>query len=96
MSFSFQSPWLLLGLILLPAAVGVWMLAERRRMRYAVRYTNVDVLASVVSGRSWARLVPPAIFLLGLAALVVAVARPQVERSVLKERATVWSIDTLF
>jgi Ca-activated chloride channel homolog len=89
MSFSFQSPWLLLGLILLPAAVGVWMLAERRRMRYAVRYTNVDVLASVVSGRSWARLVPPAIFLLGLAALVVAVARPQVERSVLKERATV-------
>jgi hypothetical protein len=52
MSFSFQSPWLLLGLILLPAAVGVWMLAERRRMRYAVQYTNVDVLASVVSGRS--------------------------------------------
>lgn len=86
---SFQSPWLLLSLLLLAFAVGIWMLSERRRMRYAVRYTNVDVLASVVSGRSWPRLVPPAIFLLGLAALLVALARPEVERMLLKERATV-------
>ncbi|MGH3135541.1 MAG: VWA domain-containing protein [Gaiellaceae bacterium] len=86
---SFQSPWLLLGLLLLALAVGIWVLAERRRMRYAVRYTNLDVLASVVSGRSWPRLVPPAIFLLGLAALLIALARPEVERMLLKERATV-------
>ena len=86
---SFQSPWLLLGLLLLGVAVGVWALAERRRMRYAVRYTNLDVLATVVSGRSWWRLVPPALFLLGLASLLVALARPEVERMLLKERATV-------
>ena len=86
---SFQSPWLLLGLLLVGVAVGIWGLAERRRMRYAVRYSNLDVLASVVSGRSWPRLVPPAIFLLGLAALLVAMARPEVERMFLKERATV-------
>jgi Ca-activated chloride channel family protein len=86
---SFQSPWLLLGLLLLVAAVGIWMFAERRRMRYAVRYPNLDVLATVVSGRSWLMLVPPALFLLGLASLLVALARPEVERMLLKERATV-------
>ena len=86
---SFQSPWLLLGLLLLVVAVGIWVFAERRRMRYAVRYPNVDVLATVVSGRSWWRLVPPALFLLGLASLLVALARPEVERMLLKERATV-------
>lgn len=86
---SFQSPWLLLTVLVLPVAIGVWILAERRRMRYAVRYTNIDVLATVVSGRSWPRLVPPALFLLGLAALLVALARPEVERMLLKERATV-------
>jgi len=86
---SFRSPWLLLGLLLLGVAVLVWVLAERRRMRYAVRYTNLDVLATVVSGRSWLRLVPPALFLLGLASLLVALARPEVERMLLKERATV-------
>lgn len=86
---SFLSPWLLLSLLLLPVAVGVWLLAERRRMRYAVRYPNVDVLATVVSGRSWLRLVPPLIFLLGLTALLVALARPQVNRTVVKDKATV-------
>lgn len=86
---SFQSPWLLLGLLLLAAGVGVWVLAERRRMRYAVRYTNVDVLATVVSGRSVSRIVPPALFLLALTLLLVGLGRPHVERMVLKERATV-------
>ena len=88
-ALSFQSPWLLLGLLLLGLAVGIWLLSERRRMRFAVRYTNLDVLASVVSGRSWWRLVPPALFLVGLASLLVALARPEVERVLLKERATV-------
>jgi len=86
---SFQSPWLLLALPLLGVAVGLWLLAERRRMRYAVKFTNVDVLATVVSGRSWLRIVPPALFTLALASLLVALARPQVERTFLKERATV-------
>ena len=86
---SFQSPWLLLALPLLGVAIGLWLLAERRRMRYAVKFTNVDVLATVVSGRSWLRIVPPALFALALAFLLVALARPQVERTFLKERATV-------
>jgi len=86
---SFQSPWLLMALLLLAAAVGLWLLAERRRMRYAVRYPNVDVLATVVSGPSWRRLISPALFLLALASLLAGLARPHVERMLLKERATV-------
>ena len=86
----FESPWLLLCVALLVAAVGVWQLAERRRMRYAVRYPNVDVLASVVdTGRSWRRLVGPILFLLAVALLLVSLSRPHVERTFLKERATV-------
>jgi Ca-activated chloride channel family protein len=86
---SFQSPWLLLALPLLGVAVALWFLAERRRMRYAVHFTNLDVLATVVSGRSWLRVVPAALFGLALASLLVALARPHVERTFLKERATV-------
>jgi Ca-activated chloride channel homolog len=88
-TMSFQSPWFLFSLVLLALAVGLWQLAERRRMRYAVRFTNMDVLATVVSGRSWPRLVPPSLFALALALLLVGLARPQVERMVLTERATV-------
>jgi Ca-activated chloride channel homolog len=85
----FKSPWLLLGLLVLAVAVGIWLLAERRRQRYAVRYTNVEVLATVVAGRSWLRLVPAALVLLALTCLLVGLGRPQVERQLLKEHATV-------
>jgi Ca-activated chloride channel family protein len=86
---SFQSPWMLLGLLLLAGFVGLWLWAERRRARYAVRYTNLDVLATVVSGRSWLRFVPAVILVAGLTALVVGLARPHVERTLLREKATV-------
>ena len=87
---SFQSPWLLLSLLVLAGAVGIWLLAERRRQRYAVRYSNLEVLASVAaSERTWPRLVPAVLVGLSLAFLLLALARPHVERSLLKERATV-------
>jgi Ca-activated chloride channel family protein len=86
---SFQSPWLLLGLLVIAAFVGLWLWMERRRARYAVRYTNIDVLATVVSGRSWLRFVPAALLVAGLGALVIGVARPHVERTLVREKATV-------
>jgi Ca-activated chloride channel homolog len=85
---TFGHPLLLLTLLVVPAAIGLFLLAERRRMRYAVRFTNLEVLAGVVGGRGWRRFVPLALFLLALAALCVAVARPHVHRLVPKERAT--------
>jgi Ca-activated chloride channel homolog len=86
---SFQHPLFLLSLLLIAAAAGVWIFAERRRARYAVRFTNLEVLASVVPARTWLRYVPPALFALALGALCIALARPQVNRMVGSERATV-------
>jgi Ca-activated chloride channel family protein len=86
---SFGHPWLLLTLLVVPAAVALYLLAERRRMRYAVRYTNVDVLASVARGRDWRRFLPLVLFLLALAAICVALARPHRTTLVDRDRATV-------
>src|SRR4029077_10758150 len=47
-------------------------------MRYAVRFTNVEVLAGVVGRPSRLRFVAPALIALALATLCVAVARPHV------------------
>jgi Ca-activated chloride channel family protein len=87
---SFDRPWLLLTLLVIPAAIGISVLAQRRRMRYALTFTNLDLLASVAAtGRSWRRFVPPALFLLALGCLCVAVARPHHRTRVPSERATV-------
>jgi Ca-activated chloride channel family protein len=73
---SFREPVLLLALAHLPRAVAAYVLAQRRRRRFAVRYTNVDVLASV-AGRSWGRHIPAALVLLALTALLIALGRPE-------------------
>jgi Ca-activated chloride channel homolog len=87
---SFGSPFMFATLLVVPLAIGLYVLAERRRMRYAVRYTNVDLLASVAgSGRSWRRVLPPVVFLLAVATLCVAAARPRVHTLVASDRATV-------
>src|SRR5436190_13680649 len=70
----FREPGLLLALALLPLAIAAYVMAQRRRRRYAVRYTNVDVLASL-AGRSWGRHVPAALTLLALTALLIALGR---------------------
>jgi Ca-activated chloride channel family protein len=87
---SFEAPALLVGLLVVPlAAVGYW-LVQRRRARYAVRYSNLDVLASVAGTRStWKRHVPAALLLASLAALAVAFARPTVTVQAPDERASV-------
>jgi Ca-activated chloride channel homolog len=86
---SFDRPLLLLSLLAVPAAVGLYVLAQRRRMRYAMTFTNLDVLGAVVGGRSWRRYVPPVLFLLALTALCIAVARPHRSTKIASERATV-------
>ncbi|MGN9765826.1 VWA domain-containing protein [Micromonospora sp. SD12] len=85
-----QSPvrlWLLLGVLAL--AVG-YLLMQRRRSRYAVRFTNLRLLDRVAPHRpAWRRHVPAGLFLAMLALLVVGFARPTAEVRVPRERATV-------
>jgi len=73
---SFREPLLLLALALLPLAIAAYVIAQRRRKRFALRYTNVAVLATV-AGRSWGRHVPAAFALLSLLALLIAMGRPE-------------------
>ena len=73
---SFREPLFLLALALLPLAIAAYVIAQRRRKRFALRYTNVAVLATV-AGRSWGRHVPAAFALLALLALLIAMGRPE-------------------
>ena len=87
---SFESPTLLVALLLVPVAVFGYLALERRSSRYGVRFTNVDVLASVLEERRpWGRHVPAALLLAAVAALLVALARPTVTVAAPQERATV-------
>ncbi len=86
----FASPLLLLGLLLLAVVVAASVYVGRRRNRYAVVFTNLEVLAGVVeSTRSWLRHVPLALVLLAMTALLVGVARPSMIRTVNQPVATV-------
>jgi Ca-activated chloride channel homolog len=87
---TFGHPYLLLTLLLVPAAVVAYRLLQRRRARYAVRFTNVAVLESVlVTTRPWRRWTMNGLVLLALATLCVAVSRPHAATSVIDENATV-------
>jgi Ca-activated chloride channel family protein len=82
---SFREPLLLAALAVVPVALVLYWLAQRRRQRYAVRYPAVDVLATV-AGKARGRHLPALLCLLALAALAVALARP--ERTVAVEQRT--------
>ena len=87
---TFEWPTLLLGLLLVPLALLAYLLAQRRRARYAVRFTNLALLESVVQRTpGWRRHVPMALYLLAFAALVVSLARPQALVPIPREQATV-------
>ncbi|MFC3504965.1 VWA domain-containing protein [Micromonospora krabiensis] len=79
--------WLLIGVLALAAA---YLLVQRRRSRYAVRFTNLRLLDRIAPERpAWRRHVPAGLFLAMLALLVVGFARPTAEVRVPRERATV-------
>jgi Ca-activated chloride channel family protein len=87
---SFASPFFLPALLLVPLAVLAYRLAGRRRRRYAVRFTALETLASVAAALPQRRRhVPAALAALAAAALVLAIARPQVSVAVPVERASI-------
>lgn len=96
MNFTFATPFLLWGLLLIPVALLAYWLVQRRRVKYAARFTNLALLANVVDATPGRRRHLPAIFALAaLAALIVAIARPQTVVAVPRDDATVvMTIDT--
>jgi Ca-activated chloride channel homolog len=87
---SFATPIWLLGLALVPLALLAYQASRRRGSRYAVRYTAVPAL-KVAAGAvpAWRRHLPAALALAALAALVLALAKPQKTVAVPVERASI-------
>ena len=86
---SFGHPLLLITLLVLPAVVALYVYLERRPMRYAMTFTNLDLLSSIAPTRSLRRYAPAALMLLALATLCVALARPHRHTLVASDRSTV-------
>ncbi len=87
---TFAAPELLLALLLVPVALAIYLVAGRRRSRYAVRFTNVDLLTNLVPRRpAWRRHVPPVLYLAAIAALGLALARPSMTIAVPRDDATI-------
>lgn len=87
---TFLSPERLWWLWLVPALVVVYVLAQARRKKYTVRFTNLGLLGRVAPRRpGWRRHVAAALFLSTIAVLLVGYARPARPVKVPRERATI-------
>jgi Ca-activated chloride channel family protein len=85
--------WLLAAVALLAVT---YLVVQRRRSTYAVRFTNLNLLDSVAPRRpGWRRHLPALLLLLSLSTMVGAFAQPTRDERVPQERATIIvAIDT--
>jgi Ca-activated chloride channel family protein len=89
---SLASPLWLLALLAIPLALVAQYAARRRARRYAVRFTAIPSLklAAATSGAlPWRRHLPPLLAFAAVAALVLALAKPQRTIAVPVERASI-------
>jgi Ca-activated chloride channel family protein len=87
---TFESPQALWLLLALPVLAGLYVLLQRRRQRAAVRYASLALIRTAMGPRAqWRRHVPPLIFLLAFAALIVAMARPSAVVTLPSEQRTI-------
>ena len=79
--------WLLWGVPLL-VLVYVWLL--RRKKKLVLRYASVAIIKSAMGpGLGWRRHVPPALFLLAIAAMLLAASRPLAKITLPSNHATI-------
>jgi len=74
---SFLWPRMLWLLFVLPLGLLAYAALARRRRRAQSQYMNLQTVGGVEAGDRWRRRLPPLLWLLALAALLLAVARPQ-------------------
>ena len=87
---SFIWPPMLLSLLLMPLGVALYLRLQRRRRRLAASYGSLGLVQEAAGRRLGGRRhVPPALFLLGLTLLAVALARPRTVLSLPKVEGTV-------
>jgi Ca-activated chloride channel family protein len=87
---SFQAPLFLCALALVPAAAALYVLADRRRRARTAAFATARLLPSVAPLRpGFRRHLPLVLYATALAAVAVALARPEATVAVPEERATV-------
>jgi Ca-activated chloride channel family protein len=87
---SFEWPLALVALVAIPVLVAAYVVFERRRARYAARFTNPALLPNLVDARPGVlRHLPPVLLLVALAAMIVGVARPHATVTVRRQEATI-------
>ncbi len=87
---SFSSPLFLLALLVVPAVLALALVVDRRRSRYPLAFTNIELLAGLVhQRRSYRRWVPLALLLLALACAATALGRPRARLAVAQDNGTV-------
>jgi len=86
---SFGQPLLLLLLLAVPLVLALVVWWRRRRPAAGIPYPDLDVIAAADPGPRLRRHLPLALALLALTGLVFALARPEVDRQVPRERATI-------
>jgi Ca-activated chloride channel family protein len=83
-------PVALAALLLVPLALAGFVTIERRHVRYAVHFTNLPLLATVVPRRPrWRTYTPAACSTLALTCALGALARPQARLAVAREPASI-------
>ena len=74
---SFLWPWFLLLLLLIPVLVAFYIWILRRKRRFAVRYSSLSLIREALPKHTrWRQHLPFVLFLLAVACLSTAVARP--------------------
>jgi Ca-activated chloride channel family protein len=87
---TFASPIWLLALLALPVALAAYVAARRRATRYAVRFPATSTLALAAGAVApWRRHLPAGLALAALAALALALAKPQTTVAVPVEGASI-------
>ena len=86
----FLWPSLLWLLLIVPLLVLLYVWLLRRRKAQAVHYPGLDLVRQALGSRAqWRRHLPPLLFLLGLAALLLAAARPLAVLKLPSEQQTI-------
>jgi Ca-activated chloride channel family protein len=86
----FEQPLWLWLLVLVVALIAAYLVAQRRRSQYAVRFATLPMLEKVAPKRpGWRRHAPAVAFLAALTVLTIAIARPVADIRVPRERATI-------
>lgn len=68
---------LLWSVALVPLLVALYVWLQTRRRKYAVRYASLALVKPAMDARTrWRRYIPPALFFVALASMLVALARP--------------------